>query len=73
MSRKREEHMLEDKKCYEREKNYRVDFTLTGYVEIEAYNEDDARERFAEMSVEELLDDVDNREIEDVSCEVVEE
>ena len=70
MSRKREEHMLEDRKCYEREKTYRVDFTLTGYVEIEAYNEDDAKERFAEMSVGELLDDVDNREIDDVSCEV---
>ena len=70
MSRKREEHMLEDRKCYEREKTYRVDFTLTGYVEIEAYNEEDAKERFAEMSVGELLDDVDNREIEDVSCEV---
>lgn len=62
--------MLEDRKCYEREKTYRVDFTLTGYVEIEAYNEEDAKERFAEMSVGELLDDVDNREIEDVSCEV---
>ena len=61
--------MLEDRKCYEREKTYRVDFTLTGYVEIEAYNEEDARERFAEMSAGELLDDVDNREIEDVSCE----
>lgn len=61
--------MLEDRKCYEREKTYRVDFTLTGYVEIEAYNEEDAKERFAEMSVGELLDDVDNREIEDVSCE----
>ena len=70
MSRKREVHMLEDRKCYEREKTYRVDFTLTGYVEIEAYNEEDAKERFAEMSVGELLDDVDNREIEDVSCEV---
>lgn len=70
MSRKREEHMLEDKKCYEREKTYRVDFTMTGYVEIEAYNEEDAKERFAEMSVGELLDAVDDKEIDDVSCEV---
>jgi len=62
--------MLEDKKCYEREKTYRVDFTLTGYVEIEAYNKEDARERFAAMSVGELMDDVGNKEIEDVSCEV---
>ena len=62
--------MLEDRKCYERENTYRVDFTMTGYVEIEAYNEEDAKERFAEMSVEELWDAVDDKEIEDVSCEV---
>lgn len=51
------------------EKSYRVYYRLEGYVIVDAYDKEDAEERFNELGYEELAENVEYVEVEAVQSD----
>ena len=51
------------------EKTYCVYYRLEGYVLVDAYNKEDAEERFHELGYEELAENIENIEVEAIQSD----